>query len=359
MDKSLKFIISGGGTGGHIFPALAIAQGLKSRLPECEILFVGAEHKMEMTKVPEAGYRIEGLPIAGIKRGFSLQALNYNFKLLFKIFKSLRKVRRIIGDYRPNVVIGVGGYASWATLKVATDLRIPTLIQEQNSYPGISNKRLAGKVSTICVAYPNLERYFPAEKIIYTGNPVRKDILQLQSIDNNRNKLTVLIVGGSQGALSLNRTIEDNFEYLAQQNFEIIWQTGEKFQTQKSAENITILPFIKDMAAAYQKADIIISRAGALAISELCIIGKPTIFVPFPHAAEDHQTKNAEVLMKADAALMIKDEMVKQDLIPALLTLIQNPQKQKELGQRITQFAKPDAVEHIVNEILKLVKKYG
>lgn len=371
MERTYKFIISGGGTGGHIFPAIAIANGLKRRIPNAEILFIGAKDKMEMTKVPEAGYPIEGLEIMGMKRGLSWANTKHNFKLPFQLFKSMRKAKKIILDYNPDAVIGVGGYASGPTLEVATSLDIPCLIQEQNSFPGVTNKMLSTKVQSICVAYPHLDQYFPKEKIIYTGNPVRLDIINVTSgnqeaysfFNFSPEKKTIIIIGGSLGALSINNCIKNNLDILLKENIQIIWQTGENYFKnldedfkQKYHENIRILPFIKRMDYAYSIADVIISRAGALAISELCIIGKACILIPFPNAAEDHQTKNAQVLSEQNAAVLIPDHETSKKLIPEITKLIHDEDLQKNMGNNIKHFAMPDAVERIVNEILKLTK---
>lgn len=364
-----KFIISGGGTGGHIFPAIAIANKLKQNIPEADILFIGANGKMEMKRVPEAGYPIVGLDIYGISRDFSPRGIMRNLKLPFVLSRSLSEAKKIIRDFNPDVAIGVGGFASGPALRAAASLNIPTLIQEQNSYPGVTNKLLAKTVHKICVAYSGLEKYFPAEKIVLTGNPVRDIILNLhdKSAEAYRHfglspdKQTILVVGGSLGARTINECLTDGIDELAKQNIQLIWQTGELFYNTispellgKQNENIKIMPFIREMEKAYEVADIIISRAGAIAISELTLVGKPTILVPFPFAAEDHQTKNAQALVDENAAILIADHEAKEKLLPVLYQLIGNPTKCSELGVNIRKMAQPDAIDKIVNEIINL-----
>lgn len=354
-----KIIISGGGTGGHIFPAIAIANRIKAEFPDIELLFIGADGKMEMKKVPEAGYPIKGLPIRGLQRKFALE----NILLPFKILKSLKLAKKIIKDFQPEVVIGVGGYASAPTLYIASKLNIPTVIQEQNSFPGKTNRFLAKKVAKICVAYENLDRYFPSKKIIFTGNPVRQKVVQtkiekrdaLSFFGLNPNRKVILIVGGSLGARTLNESILNNLGVIRKEDIQIIWQTGsaqyQLMQTQTKGQimnGIVLTEFIQDMEMAYASADIIISRAGAIAISELCIVGKPIILVPSPNVADDHQTKNAMALVKDQAALYIKDEDARSQLIPEALELIKNNKQQNTLSQNIKKKGIINADERIV-----------
>ncbi|MBO4645702.1 MAG: undecaprenyldiphospho-muramoylpentapeptide beta-N-acetylglucosaminyltransferase [Bacteroidales bacterium] len=364
-----RFIISGGGTGGHIFPAIAIANRIKKVTPDAEILFIGANDKMEMKRVPDAGYPIEGLHIYGISRDLSPKGIWKNIKLPLVLMKARSRAKQIIRDFRPDVVIGVGGFASFAALNAANSLGIPTLIQEQNSYPGVSNKRLAGKVRKICVAYDGLEKYFPAEKIVKTGNPVREELLHIEkknpaaftAFNFSPEKKTLLVVGGSLGAKTINLTMKDHIEKLRSFGIQVLWQTGEAFYKQNQMElsmlqsdDIRIVPFIKNMNDAYSMADYIISRAGALAIAELSIIGTPTILVPFPYAAEDHQTKNAMALVNKNAALIVRDSDAQEQLIPTFESLYQNEEKCSELAQNMQQFALPNAVGAIVDQIMEL-----
>lgn len=364
-----RFIISGGGTGGHIFPAIAIANRIKKVVPEAEILFIGASDKMEMRRVPDAGYKIEGLHIYGISRDLSPRGIWKNIKLPFVLMKANRRAKEIIRNFKPDVAIGVGGFASYAALNAANQLGIPTLIQEQNSYPGVTNKRLAPKVKKICVAYDGLERFFPAEKIVKTGNPVRDEILHIekkkpeayQFFGLTPGKKTLLVVGGSLGAKTINRTMAENANKLKNMGIQVLWQTGEAYYKQNQMElsmlqndQLRIVPFIKNMNDAYGIADIIISRAGALAIAELSILGTPTILVPFPYAAEDHQTKNAMALVDKGAALMVKDSEAGEKLIPTLESLLNDPQKCEEMAQNMAQFALPQAIDAIVENILNL-----
>lgn len=364
-----RFIISGGGTGGHIFPAIAIANRIKKVVPEAEILFIGASDKMEMRRVPDAGYKIEGLHIYGISRDLSLRGIWKNIKLPFVLMKANRRAKEIIRNFNPDVAIGVGGFASYAALNAAHKLGVPTLIQEQNSYPGVTNKRLAPKVKKICVAYDGLERFFPAEKIVKTGNPVRDEILHIekkkpesyQFFDLSPDRKTLLVVGGSLGAKTINKTLSENISKLKAMGIQVLWQTGEAYYKQNQMElsmlqndQLRIVPFIKNMNDAYGIADIIISRAGALAIAELSILGTPTILVPFPYAAEDHQTKNAMALVDKGAALMVKDSEAGEKLIPTLESLLNDPQKCEEMAQNMAQFALPQAIDAIVENILNL-----
>jgi UDP-N-acetylglucosamine--N-acetylmuramyl-(pentapeptide) pyrophosphoryl-undecaprenol N-acetylglucosamine transferase len=363
-----RFIISGGGTGGHIFPALAIANQLKKENPDAEILFIGANGKMEMTRVPEAGYNIEGLNIFGIRRDMSWSAFKNNWKLPFVLLKTMRKAKAIMRRFKPDVVIGVGGYASGPALRAAQALNIPTVIQEQNSYPGKTNKWLAQKVKKICVAYDELERFFPKDKIVKTGNPVRAEIINFQPklesaysfFNLNKNKKTILVVGGSQGARTINEAILTHIEDFQKTDCQLIWQTGDLFynanETKLSAlisQNIKIFPFIKQMDLAYSVADYIVSRAGALAIAELAIVGVPTILIPLPTAAEDHQTANAKQLSNAGAAILLPDKDVKEKLFTTLLALISDTNRANEMSQNIRQFAKPDAILKIVDVICR------
>jgi UDP-N-acetylglucosamine--N-acetylmuramyl-(pentapeptide) pyrophosphoryl-undecaprenol N-acetylglucosamine transferase len=360
-----KFIISGGGTGGHIFPAIAIANQLKTEYSNCEILFVGALGKMEMEKVPAAGYKIIGLPISGISRSLTLK----NLLVPFKLIRSLNLASKIIKQFKPDAVIGVGGYASAAVLYVASRKGIPTLIQEQNSMPGITNKLLAKKVSVICTAYEGLEVYFPKEKIVLTGNPVRQDIAiaSVSKADAQSffglppTQKTVLVIGGSLGARSINQTLMKNMDAIKKLGVSLIWQTGKtsyhaSVQAAKGFENVVVKEFIREMNLAYAAADVIISRAGALAVSELCIVGKPCILVPYPYASEDHQTQNAMQLVAKTAALIVKDSELDKELIPQLDKLISNSDLMATLETNCKKIAKPEATIAIVNEIKKLIK---
>lgn len=364
-----RFIISGGGTGGHIFPALAIAHQLKKEIPDAEILFIGAKGKMEMTRVPEAGYRIEGLDVFGIRRDLSWNGIKSNLKLPFVLLKTMRKVRRILCRFKPDVVIGVGGYASGPALRAAQSLKIPTVIQEQNSYPGKTNKWLSKKVVKICVAYDGLEHFFQKDKIVKTGNPVRVEIIHFQlkleeaySFFNlDKNKKTILIIGGSQGARTINQALLSHIEDFKNTEYQLIWQTGELFYNtnkeqlfQLESQNIRIVPFIKCMDLAYSVADYIVSRAGALAIAELSIVGVPTILIPLPTAAEDHQTANARQLSEANAAILLQDKEVQEKLYPTLIRLMNDVDKSNEMAKNIKAFARPDAINEIVKEILDI-----
>ena len=362
-----RFIISGGGTGGHIFPALAIANGLKKAIPDAEILFIGANGKMEMKRVPEAGYPIEGLDVYGINRSFSLKALASNVKLPFLLMKTMHRAKQIIKDFNPDIAIGVGGFASGPALQAASSLGIPTLLQEQNSYPGVTNKILSAKAKKICVAYDGLEKYFPAEKIVKTGNPIRAEILNMVRKDDkayeffgfSKEKKTILVVGGSLGARTINQCMEKGLNRLKELGVQLLWQTGEAFYKNISPEllaqqneNVKIVPFIKNMNDAYSMADVIVSRAGALAIAELCVVGVPTILVPFPFAAEDHQTKNAQALVDKDAAIMIPDNQAEAQLMNQLVNLIQDEGRCRTMGENILKLAQPDAIDLIIKEIL-------
>ncbi len=363
--KQLKVILSGGGTGGHIFPAVAIANELKKLVPVVEILFVGAIGKMEMEKVPAAGYKIIGVPIVGLQRKFTLQ----NFKLPFLILKSLLKTKKIIKEFKPNVVVGTGGYASGPLLKAATNNDIPSLIQEQNSYAGITNKLLSKKVNKICVAYEGMDKFFPKEKIILTGNPVRQDIIDITEKKSEAasyfkidiTKKTVLVVGGSLGAKAINEAIGNGLNEFTTNGIQLIWQTGKiYFDTAKKqiadfeSKNIKAVDFISRMDLAYAVADVVISRAGAGAISELCLVEKPCILVPLATAAEDHQTKNAMALVNKQAAILIKDNEVNQNLIKEAIILIKNENKQQDLKNNIKQLAFHNSANVIAKEVLKL-----
>ncbi len=359
----MRLIISGGGTGGHIYPAIAIANEVKTRIPDAEILFVGAQGKMEMEKVPAAGYPIKGLWISGLQRQLSLKNLSFPFKVL----SSLREASRIVRDFKPDAVVGVGGYASGPLLWAATRRRVPALIQEQNSFAGITNKLLAKRVQRICVAYDNMHRFFPSDKIRITGNPVRQDILDLSA---KREKAwehfqlkpelaTLLIIGGSQGARSINQSIAAGLSQLLERPLQLLWQTGKNsFHVDPSQLTYTEHPnvhqhtFLYEMDLAYAAADLVVSRAGALSVSELCIAGKPAIFVPLPSAAEDHQTQNAKALSEANAAFWVRDADAPSQLIPEILQLFDEPERQKQYAQKIKHFAKPEACKEIVDELL-------
>lgn len=363
-----RFIISGGGTGGHIYPAIAIANELKLRFPDCEILFVGAKDKMEMQKVPQAGYNIEGLWISGIQRKLTLE----NLKFPFKFLSSLLKSRKIIKKFNPDVVIGTGGFASGSVVQVAQSMKIPTLIQEQNSYPGITNKVLSKKAKTICVAYDGLDKFFPKEKIVFTGNPVRQDLLNVEEnrpdaikhFDLDPNKRTLLVLGGSLGARRINQLIEKELDFIVNQDVQIIWQCGKFYyeeykkydsSTQHPTPNTQVLPFIDRMDLVYAAADIIISRAGASSVSELSIVGKPTIFIPSPNVAEDHQTKNAGAISDKNGAVLIKESELDIRFEDVFSKIVNNEELQKELSENIKELAKPNATKDIVDEIVKLL----
>jgi UDP-N-acetylglucosamine--N-acetylmuramyl-(pentapeptide) pyrophosphoryl-undecaprenol N-acetylglucosamine transferase len=362
-----RVIISGGGTGGHIFPAIAIADEIKKRNPDAEILFVGATGKMEMEKVPAAGYKIEGLTIAGLQRKLTFS----NFMLPFKLAASMLKARSLVKNFKPQVVIGVGGYASGPTLKAATMLGIPALIQEQNSFPGKTNKLLAKNVQTICTAYDGLQRFFPKEKIVLTGNPVRSDMVDIEGkkvegfshYGLDQQKKTILIIGGSLGARTLNESVMANYDELKDSGVQMLWQCGKIYFEAiserlkgKDSPQIKLTKFIDRMDLAYAMADVIISRAGAISVSELCLVGKPVILVPSPNVAEDHQTHNAMALVNKGAALLIKDGVAIQELIPVALDLIDQEEKCRTLSYEIKKLAMPSATEHIVNEIERIAK---
>jgi UDP-N-acetylglucosamine--N-acetylmuramyl-(pentapeptide) pyrophosphoryl-undecaprenol N-acetylglucosamine transferase len=361
--KKLKFILSGGGTGGHIYPALAIANELKTRFPDAEFLFVGAKDKMEMQKVPQSGYKIEGLWIAGLQRKLTLQNAMFPFKLMSSLLKS----RKIIKQFKPNVVIGTGGFASGPLLQMANMLNIPTVIQEQNSFPGITNKLLSKKANKICVAYENLERFFPKDKMILTGNPVRQDLIDIKSkreegqrfYNLDSNKKTLLVLGGSLGARRVNQLIEKELEKIVAQNVQIIWQCGKLyFEDYKkyNSKNVQVLAFIDRMDLVYAAADIVLSRAGASSVSELCIVGKPVIFIPSPNVAEDHQTKNAKSIVDKKGALMIKESELDEEFLLVFEALLKDEGKQQYLSSNIKKMALPNATKQIVDEIVKLIE---
>jgi UDP-N-acetylglucosamine--N-acetylmuramyl-(pentapeptide) pyrophosphoryl-undecaprenol N-acetylglucosamine transferase len=362
----LNVIISGGGTGGHIFPAVAIANALKRKVPEVDILFIGAKGKMEMEKIPAAGYPIEALWISGLQRKLTLKNLTFPLKVIVSMIKAGKIIRR----FKPDVVIGVGGFASGPTLRVATNRRIPALIQEQNSFPGITNKILAKKVNTICVAYDGMEKFFPKEKIVLTGNPVRQEVIEIEGkeaaalklFDLTAGKPVVLVIGGSQGALSINKSIRNHLDQFANNGIQLIWQTGKYFfETAQEVtkeyypKGIRTVAFIDRMDYAYAVSNVIISRAGAIAISEICAVGKPSVFVPLPSAAEDHQTKNAQALVDKQAALMVKDTEANELLVQSVLNLVMDKEKQKELARNLLKLAKKDADDKIAEEVLSLV----
>jgi len=366
--SQFRVIVSGGGTGGHIFPAIAIANAIKEKHPDTEILFVGALGRMEMEKVPAAGYKIVGLPIMGLQRRLTLQ----NLKFPFKLISSMLKAKKIVKDFKPDVVVGVGGYASGPLLKAATKLGVPALVQEQNSYPGITNKLLASKVQKLCVAYDNMDRFFPKEKIMLTGNPVRQDIKNLDAkrirgIEHfglDENKKTVLVVGGSLGARTINHAIDAGVEEIVKNDIQLVWQTG-KLYVDEAAETVAkyegkgikTMPFISKMDYAYAVADVVVSRAGAMSVSELSIAKKPAIFVPLPSAAEDHQTKNAMALVNHNAALLVKDAEAQEKLIPALIDLMKDEDKQQKIAVNVAKMAFTDSANIIAAEVMKLIKR--
>ena len=365
MEKELRVIISGGGTGGHIFPAISIANAVKAMRPDAKILFVGALGRMEMQRVPAAGYEIKGLPICGFDRKNLLK----NVKVLYKIWKSQRMAKKIIKDFRPQVVVGVGGYASGPTLNKAAAMGIPCLIQEQNSYAGVTNKLLAKKAEKICVAYEGMESFFPAEKIILTGNPVRQALLDttitredsIRSFGLDPEKKTILLVGGSLGARTINESMLRHLDLIKESGLQFIWQTGKFYSAEISERlkdqllpNLKVTDFITDMGAAYCAADLVISRAGASSISEFCLIGKPVILVPSPNVAEDHQTKNAQALSTRDAAIYIKDAEAPDCLIQTAIETVNNDAKLKSLSENVLKLALPDSANIIAKEVINL-----
>lgn len=369
MSKELRVIISGGGTGGHIFPAVSIANALKELCPEAKILFVGAEGRMEMQRVPAAGYEIKGLPICGFDRKHILN----NIKTLFKIMQSRRMAKRIIKEFRPMAAVGVGGYASGPTLDEAQAMGIPTLIQEQNSYAGVTNKLLAKKADKICVAYDGMERFFPANKIVLTGNPVRQNLLDcttsredaIKSFGLDPAKKTILIIGGSLGAKTMNDSVLNNLVLIKQSNVQFVWQTGkyysatvqEELAKRGKPENLAVMEFISDMAVAYRAADLVVSRSGAGSISELKLLGKAAILVPSPNVAEDHQTKNTLALTTRDAAVYVKDAEAVRTLIPRALNAVADDALLAKLSKNIKTLAHPDAARIIAREVIKLAEE--
>lgn len=370
MKENLRIIISGGGTGGHIFPAVSIANAIKELRPETEILFVGAEGRMEMHRVPAAGYPIKGLPVAGFDR----KNLFKNIPVLIKLFKSQRLARKIVKDFHPHAAVGVGGYASGPTLKVAGSMGIPTLLQEQNSYAGVTNKLLAKQAKKICVAYEGMERFFDKEKIILTGNPIRQGLLNhsttreeaISTFGLDPNKRTVLILGGSLGARTINQCLMDNLDKIKSSDVQFIWQTGKiyieeaKASVAKAGElpMLHVTDFISDMATAYRAADLVISRAGAGSISEFCLLQKPVILVPSPNVAEDHQTKNALALVNKNAALYVKDIEAKDLLLDKAIEAVKQPDLLKNLSKNIAELAFTDSANIIAKEVIKLAEKY-
>jgi UDP-N-acetylglucosamine--N-acetylmuramyl-(pentapeptide) pyrophosphoryl-undecaprenol N-acetylglucosamine transferase len=365
QSDNIRVILSGGGTGGHIFPAVAIANAIKTVAPQASFLFVGAKGRMEMEKVPAAGYPIKGLWISGLQRRLTTD----NLMFPFKVVSSLYNAYKIIKSFKPDVVVGTGGYASGPTLRVASWLGIPTLIQEQNSFPGITNKMLAAKADKICVAYEGMEKYFPAAKILLTGNPVRSDIEYnnnskleaLQHFKLKTDKTTIFIVGGSLGARTINQSISAGLNRFAEANIQLIWQTGKLFESEATAavteymgKGIISMPFIKEMDRAYAAADIVISRAGAIAISELCISGKPSILVPSPNVAEDHQTKNALALSSRAAAILVKDSESFEKLVETAIALAENKNEQNKLGTNISTMAMHNSAALIAAGVLEL-----
>ena len=359
----MKVLISGGGTGGHIYPAIAIANEIKKRYPSAEFLFVGAQDRMEMEKVPSAGYKIKGLWISGIQRKLTVDNLSFPLKLLSSVWKS----KKIVKEFQPDVVVGTGGFASGPVLYVASSKNIPSLIQEQNSYPGITNKLLSKKANSICVAYDGLDRFFPKEKITKTGNPVRQNLLTVDSkrdagidfFNLDTNKKTLLVIGGSLGARAVNKLIAESLEFLDESGVQIIWQTGkfyiDEYKKYNAKDGVQTHAFLAEMDLAYAAADFIISRAGASSISELCIVGKPTVFIPSPNVAEDHQTKNALALVHENAALMIKESNI-SSFETVFKELIKDEELQKRLTENIKSLALPNATETIVNELERIIE---
>ncbi|MFG6426475.1 undecaprenyldiphospho-muramoylpentapeptide beta-N-acetylglucosaminyltransferase [Lepagella muris] len=362
-DRRPRVVISGGGTGGHIFPALSIADALRRRL-NADIIFVGAEDRMEMTRVPDAGYRIIGLPVAGFDRKHLLR----NISVLKKLCRSMRMAKKVIKDFNPDIAIGVGGYASGPTLKAAQKAGIPTLIQEQNSYAGVTNKLLGKKAGKICVAYDGMERFFPADHIVKTGNPIRKTLLNgkkdtkeaRKSFGLDPDKTTLLVVGGSLGALTINESLEKGVKRLSDSGIQVIWQTGKNFGTRgqeaaRGLKGVVVTPFITDMSSAYKAADLVIGRAGAGSISELQVLGKPVILVPSPNVAEDHQTHNARALSDRGAAVLIKDSEARDLLVDKSIELIKDKDALASMSAEISKMALHDSDDHIVDEVCRLL----
>lgn len=369
MEDELRIIISGGGTGGHIFPAVSIANAIRAKYPEAKILFVGALGRMEMQRVPAAGYEIVGLPISGFNRKNMLK----NVVVLYRIWKSQQMAKKIIRKFNPMAAVGVGGYASGPMLNQCTKMGIPCLIQEQNSYAGVTNKILSKKVDRICVAYDGMERFFPADKIVKTGNPVRQALLDtkltkaeaLKSFGLSEDKKTILIVGGSLGARTVNESVLQNLDMIKESGVQFIWQTGKYYNASIMAElkqrgtvpSLHVTDFISDMGAAYKAADLVISRAGASSISEFCLIGKPVILVPSPNVAEDHQTKNAMALVNKNAALYVKDADAPAEVVKLALQTVKDDARLKGLSENILKLALPDSADIIANEVVKLARR--
>ncbi len=368
MNNELRIIISGGGTGGHIFPAVSIANAIKAKRPDAKILFVGAKGRMEMQRVPAAGYEIKGLPICGFDRKHLLK----NFAVLFRIWKSQRMAKKIIKDFKPMAAVGVGGYASGPTLNVCASKGIPCLIQEQNSYAGVTNKLLAKKAQKICVAYEGMERFFPADKIIMTGNPVRQNVLSTtltkeearKKFGLDPEKKTILLVGGSLGARTINESVLQNLDIIEKSGVQFIWQTGKYYHESiinqlkdKDLPMLKVTDFISDMGAAYQAADLVISRAGASSISEFCLIGKPVILVPSPNVAEDHQTKNAMALVNKDAAIYVKDADAPAVLIKKAVGIVEDAKKLASMSENIKKLGLKNSADVIADEVIKLATK--
>lgn len=370
MSEELRIVISGGGTGGHIFPAVSIANAIRTLRPDAKILFVGALGRMEMTRVPAAGYDIKGLPVRGLIRPLWSPK---NIGVLIDYLKSKRQVRAIIRDFQPMAAVGVGGYASGATLDAAAAMGIPCLIQEQNSYAGMTNKHLAAKAEKICVAYDGMERFFPADKIVKTGNPVRQALLEshlsremaASMFGLDPNKKTILLVGGSLGARTINESVLNHLDLVRESGVQFIWQTGkyynasimQRLEKEPKMNNLVVTDFISDMAAAYKAADLVISRAGASSISEFCLIGKPVILVPSPNVAEDHQTKNAMALVNRDAAILVKDVEAPEALLPLAVKTVGDETRLKSLNENIQKLALPDSAEIIAKEVIWMAEE--
>ncbi len=369
MKQNPKYLISGGGTGGHIFPAVSIANALREIQPNCEILFVGALGRMEMERVPAAGYKIIGLPV----RGFDRKNLFKNISVVIDLLKSMRQAKKIIKDFQPDVAVGVGGYASGAAMKVASKMGVPVLLQEQNGFAGVTNKLLKNNAQKICVAYEGMEKFFPAEKIILTGNPVRQNLLLGNKEDAYKefgfsaDKKTLLIIGGSLGARTINQSVIEGLKKLAESGIQVLWQTGKIYiencrkafeeLDENARKNIIVTDFVSRMDLAYAMADLVISRAGASSISELCLLGKPSILVPSPNVAEDHQTHNAMALVNKDAAVLVKDIEAKEKLIDTALQMIANNAQLATLSANILKLAQRDSARRIAEEVIKLVKE--
>ena len=364
--KPYRFIITGGGTGGHIYPAIAVARTIKDKHPDASILFVGAQGRMEMTKVPEAGFEIKGLWISGLQRRVTIDNLFFPLKVLVSLWSSIK----LIKEFKPDVVLGFGGYASGPMMMAANMKNVPTIIQEQNSYAGIANKRLSKKASKVCVAYEGMDKYFRADKLVLTGNPVRKDLLTIDSKKDqalehfklSKDKKTILVLGGSLGARTINDSIIEGIEKIAKCDVQLIWQTGHfyfdemKKRLGESHANVKILAFIKEMDLAYAAADVVVSRSGALSISELCLAKRPVVLVPSPNVAEDHQTKNAMALVNKEAAIMITDKDARQELVDKVLELTKDAKKCKEMSYNISKLAMPNAANQIMKVAIQQIK---